>query len=200
MTRRRWLAAAITLGALYGCATPPPEVGSGDIGAPAAVDDAPTVADHTPRPGPGEHHHEAPGAGAWDQLPDENLIALGALHHSTTTSTAPPPPPPTTTTVPPPPPPAPPATIPPPADLNTLEQLICSYPWDCATALRVAACESGMNPAAVGAAGERGLFQIHPVHAPALGARWAQMFDPATNIAVAHELYRTQGWRPWSCA
>lgn len=81
-----------------------------------------------------------------------------------------------------------------------LEALICSYGWDCATALRVAHCESTMNPGAVGGAGERGLFQLHPVHAARFGERWELMFDPEVNIAAAHQLWSEQGWSPWTCA
>lgn len=124
---------------------------------------------------------------------------IAAVHHSTTTTTAPAPP---TTVMPYMPEPAPPADNPtiPTVPVGDLETLICSYGWDCATALRVARCESTMNPGAVGGAGERGLFQIHPVHAPALGDRWGQLFDPAVNVQVAFEMWSTQGWGPWTCA
>jgi hypothetical protein len=68
------------------------------------------------------------------------------------------------------------------------------------TAIRVARCETGgtFNPRAVGRAGERGLFQIHPVH-----FGWAQpwrLFDPVWNARVAYRLSRGgTSWRAWSC-
>lgn len=67
-------------------------------------------------------------------------------------------------------------------------------------AIRVVACETGgtFNARAVGRAGERGLFQIHPVH-----FSWAQparLFDPVWNSRVAYRLSRGgTNWRPWSC-
>jgi hypothetical protein len=67
-----------------------------------------------------------------------------------------------------------------------------------AAAIRVARCESLLNPRAVGRAGERGLFQVHPVH-----FGWAQpwrLFDPVWNSRVAYRLSRGgTSWRAWSC-
>lgn len=55
-------------------------------------------------------------------------------------------------------------------------------------------CESSGNPTVVGAAGERGLLQIHPVH----GAAWAAAFDPEVNIRTAYALSAGGTyWRPW---
>lgn len=65
-------------------------------------------------------------------------------------------------------------------------------------ALRVARCESHLNPRAVGSAGERGLFQIHPIH-----FRWAKprrLFDPRWNALVAYRLSRGgTNWSHWTC-
>jgi len=97
-------------------------------------------------------------------------------------------------------PPAPPAMV---YAANSIEDMICATFGDqCAKALSVVQCESGFNPGVVGGAGERGLFQIHPVHAPNLGAYggWDAMFDPAANIAYAHALFSGSGWGPWTCA
>lgn len=103
---------------------------------------------------------------------------------------------------------APPTTAPspPPVEyaVGSLEEMICATFGDqCAKALSVVHCESRFNPGTVGAAGERGLFQIHPVHIPYLadrGLSWDAMFDPASNIAYAHDLYSRSGWGPWTCA
>ena len=60
----------------------------------------------------------------------------------------------------------------------------------------VAHCETGgtFNPAAVGALGERGIFQVRPeYHGPVPSDVWGQ-------VAQARRIYLAQGWRPWSCA
>ena len=80
-------------------------------------------------------------------------------------------------------------------------------------AVRIARCESRtprrpLNPLAVGAAGERGLFQIHPIHfgQPArrgsrLIIRAARLFDADYNIRVAFEMSGGgRYWGAWSCA
>lgn len=70
-------------------------------------------------------------------------------------------------------------------------------------AVSVAVCESGLNPYAVGGHGERGIYQIHPVHINSIqqaGYSWDQMFDYKANIAYAKMLYGWQGWSPWTCA
>jgi soluble lytic murein transglycosylase-like protein len=77
-----------------------------------------------------------------------------------------------------------------------------TFPRTAATALCIAWHESRLDPRAVGNAGERGIFQIHPVHRAWLGGRWARMFDPVENARAARDLHRTSGysWRPWSTA
>ena len=83
---------------------------------------------------------------------------------------------------------------------SSVELTVCAYDWDCATAMRIVACETGrtFDPGAVGAAGERGWFQIHPIH-------WGKpqcsgnLFDPVVNTACAYSIWAAQGWWPWSC-
>jgi hypothetical protein len=121
------------------------------------------------------------------------------------TTTQPPPPISVTTTT------SPPTTIVEMAPQNVvatpvtdLEKMICdTFANDCGKALSVVYCESRFNPGTVGSAGERGLFQIHPVHIPYLadrGLSWDAMFDPASNIQYAYDLYARSGWGPWTCA
>ena len=65
-------------------------------------------------------------------------------------------------------------------------------------ALAVAWCESRFDPSITGAAGERGLFQIHPVHWGWLDED--RLFDPLYNAQMAYEL--SQGgtdWSSWTC-
>jgi hypothetical protein len=70
-------------------------------------------------------------------------------------------------------------------------------------ATRVAQCESHMNPGAVSATNDHGLFQINGVHRPAFsrvtGQPWSEIYNPEWNTRFAKHLYDTQGWRPWTC-
>lgn len=76
-----------------------------------------------------------------------------------------------------------PAPTPPPTPFsgtqNDVINAICSLPWPCDQMVRVAYCESGLNPNAYNPAGYYGLFQIN------------YMFDgwndPWTNSRVAYE-------------
>ncbi|GAB4321012.1 MAG: hypothetical protein Kow0010_01150 [Dehalococcoidia bacterium] len=69
-------------------------------------------------------------------------------------------------------------------------------------ALRVAGCESGWQPRAIGSAGEQGLFQIHPVHFWRFRERGpgTSPMDPVANARIALEIWTEEGWAPWSCA
>lgn len=62
--------------------------------------------------------------------------------------------------------------------------------------------ESRFNPNAVGGAGERGPFQVHPIHIPyirSLGRTWDEMFNWWHNAAVARHIYNNAGdWSPWT--
>ena len=101
-------------------------------------------------------------------------------------------------------------TTPPVVPANDIEQAIVGGfarfgPAVARQAIDVADCESvGLNPTATGAAGERGLFQIHPDYhqerIARLGFTWDQMYEVGPNIAVAADLYAEQGWSPWTCA
>lgn len=65
-------------------------------------------------------------------------------------------------------------------------------------ALRVASCESHLSPRAVGAAGERGLFQIHPIHFSWLNE--ARLFEARYNSQIAYRMSRGgTSWGPWTC-
>lgn len=69
-------------------------------------------------------------------------------------------------------------------------------------AVAIAWCESGLDPTVVGRRGERGLFQVHPVH-----DRWladlglTDLHDPVVNATAAHLLWERSGrsFRPWTC-
>lgn len=67
-------------------------------------------------------------------------------------------------------------------------------------ALAVARAESGLNPSAVnakdthkGCKGSYGLFQIGCIHEK----NTEKLLNVEYNIKKAHEIYTTQGWKPW---
>jgi hypothetical protein len=82
-----------------------------------------------------------------------------------------------------------------------IRAIICGvFGARCAPAFRVALCETGrtLNRFAVGDEGERGLFQIHPVHFGWLDER--RLFEVRYNAIAASRLSRNgRNWRHWSC-
>jgi hypothetical protein len=86
-------------------------------------------------------------------------------------------------------------TAEPPALSTSLEELVCSYGWDCSWALGVMYCESGGNPNAYNPAGPYiCLFQLHQSHG-------SNLLDPATNVAVAYSVFLSSGPSSWgACA
>ena len=80
------------------------------------------------------------------------------------------------------------------------------FPGDLqAKAVRVADCESDLNPKAVSPGGaNHGLFQINTVHKATverMGYSWNQIYDPYVNSKVARKIFDSAGgsWRPWGC-
>lgn len=77
----------------------------------------------------------------------------------------------------------------------TIQEMICSYDWPCEQALRVAMCESTMNPNARNGP-NIGLFQINYLaHRESAEA----LLEASYNIQVAYSIYQSQRWSPWSC-
>lgn len=111
---------------------------------------------------------------------------------------------------PPPPPPVPPSGIaaagaapprapaPAPVPASSITGTICSFGWNCAQAIAVARCESGLNPWAQNA-GNYGLFQINSVHARKFTNFWNSWMDPYGNSQMAYQIWSVQGWSPWAC-
>jgi soluble lytic murein transglycosylase-like protein len=80
-----------------------------------------------------------------------------------------------------------------------VRELIAKYDWPVAEALAVAWCESRFDPAAYNA-GNYGAFQINRVHAARVGGNLDALFDAATNVRIAHDIYKDAGgWGPWAC-
>lgn len=85
---------------------------------------------------------------------------------------------------------------------GSIEALICSvFVEDCGRAIRIARCESGLNPYARNRSGAVGLFQLlgHGDMFEAHGWSASDWSDPWKNTVVAHDLYLSSGWRPWVC-
>jgi hypothetical protein len=77
------------------------------------------------------------------------------------------------------------------------------YRVDAGTALRVARCESGMNPRAYNPP-YAGIYQQSTRYwsrrAANYGHRGKSPFDAYVNIDVSLRMARAQGWRHWGCA
>ena len=87
------------------------------------------------------------------------------------------------------------------ANKRAVKAAVCEvFGSRCAGALRVARCETGgtLDPRARGSAGERGLFQIHPIHWGWINEN--RLFQPAYNARVAWRLSRGgTNWTHWTC-
>jgi hypothetical protein len=73
-------------------------------------------------------------------------------------------------------------------------------------AMRVAQCESSLDPNAVSSGGGNwGLFQINTVHQGSFesvtGHSWSEVLDPYLNAQFAAWLYNQSGsWSAWGCS
>ena len=93
-------------------------------------------------------------------------------------------------------------------DLSSTQKLICSYNWDCGTAIRVFTCESNLRPDAVSPWGDYGISQINAsvwaqwLNQPKHGGFdfWNQWAIPEKNIAMAYAIWdNSDGFWPWAC-
>lgn len=93
-----------------------------------------------------------------------------------------------------------------PAFIWTVEQwrgLVCSYAWNCNTALCIIQRESRGDPGAgPSATGDRGLFQINQQWADGNPDYWTHWWDPVWSTQMAWYIYAEHrnglGWQPWS--
>lgn len=87
---------------------------------------------------------------------------------------------------------------------TTLEDALANSSWPehlWPTVIKIAQCESGLNPAAVGDQGRaHGLMQIRVDAHPVLANRY-DLFSYEGALAASWEIYTDAGsFRPWSCA
>lgn len=83
----------------------------------------------------------------------------------------------------------------------TLEEKICRvFGKDCQRAIKIARCESTMNPKAVNYADAKitgvpswGLFQLNRKYDP-------RLLTADYNIAEAYKMFQRRSWQPWSCS
>lgn len=96
-------------------------------------------------------------------------------------------------------------TAPPSAPSGSVEDMIRAiWPDDLENqALRIAYRESRYQPGVTSSTGCcHGVFQIHEVHFGWMRAHGvtsvSQLFNAETNIRMAYELYKRNGWAPWA--
>lgn len=71
-----------------------------------------------------------------------------------------------------------------------------TFPEDPETALKIARCESNLNPKAVSPTNDHGLMQINlTVHTVE-----GDVYDIDTNLKFARKLYDERKWLPWTCS
>jgi soluble lytic murein transglycosylase-like protein len=59
--------------------------------------------------------------------------------------------------------------------------------------------ESGGNTYAASPTDDHGLMQIHwPIWGSVFGVSRADLYDPETNLRLAHQIYEKQGWNAWT--
>jgi hypothetical protein len=147
---------------------------------------------------------EPVGAVVQDVVDTVEAADLGPLAPLTTLVrvevATPPPAQPTPTTAPP-----PAATTPLAGSADEVRAIILEVfgPVNGPAAIRVANCESHLNPRAVSRGGGNwGLFQINRVHRPwveSLGYQWEDVLDARVNTLLAKRMFDASGWRPWAC-
>jgi hypothetical protein len=79
---------------------------------------------------------------------------------------------------------------------KSIEQKIRdTFPEDPDRAVKIAKCESGLNPKAVSPTNDHGLMQINKSAHKVEG----DIYDVDTNLQFARKLYDESGWKPWVC-
>ena len=85
-----------------------------------------------------------------------------------------------------------------PIGCEQYKPLVAQYSWPVETVMAIMYAESGCRSDALSATGDRGLMQINWVHSAKVGGDLTKLYDPATNLAVAYQIYQASGFSPWS--
>ena len=90
------------------------------------------------------------------------------------------------------------------SDKEHYKSLVEQYDWHHGVAMAVMREESHYNPRAYnperhnGCNGSFGLMQVACIHIGKYGVEhYTELYDPETNIRVAHEIWKESSWRPW---
>lgn len=83
-------------------------------------------------------------------------------------------------------------------DCSKYTSLFKRYDWDIKIAMGVVQAESGCRTDALSNQGDRGLFQINPVHTAKVNGNLDSLFDPILNTKIAYQIYNDNGWQAWS--
>ena len=87
-----------------------------------------------------------------------------------------------------------------------IKNYICTKGWDCALAIKIFTCESGLNPSSINNNPNTGDYSVGISQINLIGnlrksrppEEW--LLNPKNNIDYAFEMYQKQGFKPWSCA
>jgi len=88
-------------------------------------------------------------------------------------------------------------SMPSPTPTKSVEERICQkFKENCQEAIAIAKAESGLRCDAVSPTNDHGVFQINAVHFPKFKGK--DPYDCDANIEVAYEIYKRQGFYPWT--
>jgi soluble lytic murein transglycosylase-like protein len=83
--------------------------------------------------------------------------------------------------------------------------MVEQYAWDVQIVMAIMqaenkSCNPNINNAGLNYDGsvDYGLFQVNSIHSGMVGGNLDTLYDPATNISVAHKIYTGSGWTAWS--
>ena len=81
---------------------------------------------------------------------------------------------------------------------DSYRNIFSQYDWDVSDAVAICKAESGGDTTALSQTCDRGLMQVNCIHADMVNGDLSELYDPATNISVAHKIYSAHGWEAWS--
>ncbi|MCR4285586.1 MAG: transglycosylase SLT domain-containing protein [Candidatus Kaiserbacteria bacterium] len=92
-----------------------------------------------------------------------------------------------------------------PEEKTVEEKIRETFPEDPETALKIAHCESSLDPSAINnrnknGSVDKGLYQINSVHDKRVRELDLDLFDTDDNLKIARLLYEEHTWSPWVCA